>query len=155
MAGKVETICEEKINPIIENLGYEVLEIEYAKKQDGMNLSFFIDGPNGIFIEDCEKVHRAIEDVLDDVNPTDDAPYILNVSSPGIDRPIKNARDFERNKNKEVEIKLFAPLNGKKIYQGELIDFNEETVTIVENKNTLSFDRKKIAIIVPVINIGN
>ena len=155
MAGKVETICEEKINPIIEQLGYEVLEVEYAKKQDGMNLSFYIDGPNGIFIEDCEKVHRAIEDVLDEVNPTDDAPYILNVCSPGIDRPIKTTRDFERNKNKEVEVKLFAPLNGKKLYKGELIDFNEETVTIIENKNTLSFDRKKIAIIVPVINIGN
>lgn len=154
MAGKVETICEEKINPIIEQLGYEVLEVEYAKKQDGMNLSFYIDGPNGIFIEDCEKVHRAIEDLLDEVNPTDDAPYILNVCSPGIDRPIKNQRDFERNKNKQVEVKLFAPLNGKKVYTGELVDFNEQTVSIIENKTTLSFDRKKVANIVPVINMG-
>ena len=154
MAGKVETICEEKINPIIEQLGYEVLEVEYIKKQDGMNLSFYIDGPNGIFIEDCEKVHRAIEDLLDEINPTDDTPYILNVCSPGIDRPIKNVRDFERNKNKQVEVKLFAPLDGKKIYKGELVDFNDQTVTIVENKKTLNIDRKKIAIIVPVINIG-
>ena len=79
MAGKVETICNEKIRPVIEELGYELVDIEYSKKVDGMNLDFIIDSPNGILIEDCEKVHRAIDELLDEVNPTDDAPYILNV----------------------------------------------------------------------------
>ena len=151
MAGKVETICKEKICPIIEELGYEVIEVEYAKKVDGMNLSFYIDGPNGILIEDCEKVHRAIEDILDEVNPTDDASYILNVCSPGIDRPIKNQKDFERNKNKEVEVKLFAPIDGKKVYQGRLTEFNNEIVTILCNNNPISFNRTKVAQITPVI----
>lgn len=151
MAGKVETICKEKICPIIEELGYEVIEVEYAKKVDGMNLSFYIDGPNGILIEDCEKVHRAIEDILDEVNPTDDASYILNVCSPGIDRPIKNQKDFERNKNKEVEVKLFAPIDGKKVYQGRLTEFNDEIVTILCNNNPISFNRTKVAQITPVI----
>ena len=151
MAGKVETICKEKICPIIEELGYEVIEVEYAKKVDGMNLSFYIDGPNGILIEDCEKVHRAIEDILDEVNPTDDASYILNVCSPGINRPIKNQKDFERNKNKEVEVKLFAPIDGKKVYQGRLTEFNDEIVTILCNNNPISFNRTKVAQITPVI----
>lgn len=151
MAGKVVDICEEKICPIIEKLGYEVLEVEYAKKVDGMNLSFIIDSENGILIEDCEKVHRAIEEPLDEVNPTEDAPYILNVCSPGLDRPVKNYKDFLRNKGKKVEVKLFAPLNGKKSYQGELINFTEETVTISINGENVEIERSKVAIISPVI----
>lgn len=151
MAGKVVDICEEKICPIIEKLGYEVLEVEYAKKVDGMNLSFIIDSENGILIEDCEKVHRAIEEPLDEVNPTEDAPYILNVCSPGLDRPVKNYKDFLRNKGKKVEVKLFAPLNSKKSYQGELINFTEETVTISINGENVEIERSKVAIISPVI----
>ena len=154
MASKVELICQEKISPIIEDLGYEVVEIEYAKKVDGMNLSFYIDSPNGIFIEDCEKVHRAIEDVLDEINPTEDASYILNVCSPGIDRPIKTIRDFERNKGKEVEVKLFAPFEGRKLFKGELVDFNDDIVAVKENEKLISIERKKVAIITPVISIN-
>ncbi|MBQ3494369.1 MAG: ribosome maturation factor RimP [Clostridia bacterium] len=151
MAGKVETICNEKIRPVIEELGYELVDIEYSKKVDGMNLDFIIDSPNGILIEDCVKVHRAIDELLDEVNPTDDAPYILNVSSPGIDRPIKTERDFLRNKNKLVEVKCFAPINGKKLYVGNLIDFTEKTVTLKENDVEVELDRAKVAIITPVI----
>lgn len=114
MAGKTIDLVQEKINPIIESLGYEVVDVEYAKKVDGMNMTFYIDKPDGIKIEDCEKVHKAISDPLDELNPTGDAKYILNVSSVGLDRPIKTDKDLKRNIGKEVEIRLYKPIEKKR-----------------------------------------
>lgn len=144
MAGKVVEIVEEHINPIIENLGYEVVEVEFAKKVDGMNLCFYIDSPNGITIDDCEKVHKLIDAPLDELNPTGDMPYILSVSSCGLDRPIKTDKDLKRNLNKVVDIKLYAPLNKKKAFTGILKDFNEENIVITENELDINLPRKMI-----------
>lgn len=144
MAGKVVEIVEEHINPIIENLGYEVVEIEFAKKVDGMNLCFYIDSPNGITIDDCEKVHKLIDAPLDELNPTGDMPYILSVSSCGLDRPIKTDKDLKRNLNKVVDVKLYAPLNKKKAFTGILKDFNEENIVITENELDINLPRKMI-----------
>lgn len=148
---KVKTICEEKINPIIEGLGYEVVEIEYAKKSDGMNLTFYIDKDGGVQITDCELVSKTIDPILEELNPTEDKPYILSVSSPGIDRPLKTNRDFQRNIGKEIQLTLFAKVDGKKEFKGILTDFDEKNITIeIENKKT-TFGREQIAHIVPVI----
>ena len=144
MAGKVVEIVEEHINPIIENLGYEVVEVEFAKKIDGMNLCFYIDSPNGITIDDCEKVHKLIDAPLDELNPTGDMPYILSVSSCGLDRPIKTDKDLKRNLNKVVDVKLYAPLNKKKAFTGILKDFNEENIVITENELDINLPRKMI-----------
>ncbi len=153
MASKVIDKCNEKIVPIIENLGYDVLEVEYAKKVDGMNLTFFIDKKDGITIDDCEKVNNAITDVLDEINVSDDAPYILNVSSAGLDRPIKNQKDFIRNKGKSVEIKLFVPQNKQKVFVGELIDFSEQGYTIkTTSGEELFFEKSKVALCSPVLD---
>lgn len=151
MASKVVDRCNEHIVPIIENLGYDVLEVEYAKKVDGMNLTFYIDKPQGITLDDCETVNNAIYDVLDEINVSDDAPYILNVSSAGLDRPIKNEKDFLRNKGKQVEIKLYSPLNGKKVYTGALVGFNDGSYTIECGKENLTFIKEQVAICSPVI----
>ncbi len=151
MAGKVKSICEEKVAPIIEELGYEVVEVEYAKKTDGMNLTFYIDKEGGIQVEDCEKVSKAIDEILEELNPTDDQPYILNVSSPGIDRPLKTDRDFSRNIDKEIEITLFSKLDGKKKFVGLLKAYSEQEITIENNGKTITLEREKIAHIVPVI----
>ena len=148
---KVKTICEEKINPIIEGLGYEVVEIEYVKKSDGMNLTFYIDKDGGVQITDCELVSKTIDPILEELNPTEDKPYILSVSSPGIDRPLKTNRDFQRNIGKEIQLTLFAKIDGKKEFKGILTDFDEKNITIeIENKKT-TFGREQIAHIVPVI----
>ncbi len=151
MAGKVVQICQEKINPIIEKMGYEVVEVEYAKKSDGMNLTFYIDNDKGITIEDCEKVNEVVEPLLDEINPTNDATYILNVSSPGIDRPVKTQRDFLRNKDKLVEVTLYSAKNGKKKYKGLLKNFNENLVEIDVDGTMMSFEHKNVAQVSPVI----
>ncbi|MBE7082089.1 MAG: ribosome maturation factor RimP [Clostridiales bacterium] len=153
MASKVVDRCNQHIVPIIENLGYDVLEVEYAKKVDGMNLTFYIDKqPEGISLDDCERVNNAITDVLDEINVTDDAQYILNVSSAGLDRPIKNQKDFLRNKNKQVEVKLYTAINKQKVFVGELIAFDDNGYTIkTSTGEELFFEKEKVAICLPVI----
>lgn len=151
MASKVAEICESKLKPIINELGYELIEVEYAKKVDGYNLTFIIDSQSGILIEDCEKVHRTIDPILDELNPTGEQPYILNVSSPGLDRPIKTQWDFNKHHNKEVEVKLYVPIDKKKSYIGLLKKFDDNSIVIeIENKE-FKFDKKQVAIVLPVI----
>lgn len=152
MASKAIEKCNQSVVPVIEKMGYDVLEVEYAKKVDGMNLTFFIDKPEGITLDDCEKVNIAITDLLDEINVSDDAPYILNVSSAGLDRPIKNQKDFNRNKGKQVEIKLYVPYNKQKLYTGALIGFDEKGYTIKNDKGEeLFFEKDKVALCSPVI----
>ncbi len=151
MASKVESLCEENIVPIIEKMGYDVVEVEYAKKVDGMNLSFVIDKESGITLDDCEKVHKIVDEELDKLNPTGDTSYILNISSVGLDRPIKNYKDFIRNKGKQVEVKLFTPLNGNKVFKGELINFTEEEVIISESGQEKVFKKDLVAQVIPVV----
>ncbi len=151
MASKVESLCEENIVPIIEKMGYDVVEVEYAKKVDGMNLTFVIDKKGGITLDDCEKVHKIVDEELDKLNPTGDTSYILNISSVGLDRPIKNYKDFIRNKGKQVEVKLFRPLNGNKVFKGELINFTEEEVIISESGQEKVFKKDLVAQVIPVV----
>lgn len=136
---------EEFLSPIVEELGYEIVEVEYAKKQNGMNLTIFIDSVNGIKIEDCEKVHSAIDAPLDELDPTNGAGYTLNVSSPGLDRPLTTDRDLNRNLNQMIEISLYSKLDGKKQYSGILSSYSEDELTIVVEEKPLVLNRTAIA----------
>ena len=139
---KVIDIVQEKISPVIEKMGYEVVEIEYRKKIDGMNLTIYIDKPGGVTIDDCEIVHKTIDPELDIINPTQDEQYILNVSSCGLDRPLKNDNDYKRNIGKVVDIKLYKAINNIKEFSGKLIDYDEKYVYI---ENNLRIERNIIA----------
>ncbi len=153
LAGKTKTLCLEKVAPLIEEMGYEVIDVEYVKQSDGMNLIFYIDNEKGITLEDCEKVSKKIDPVLDDINPTENQPYILIVSSQGLDRPLKTERDFKKNLGKEIAITLFSKIDGKKEFKGNLAAFTETEVTISQNGQEKTFSREKIAHIVPIIKI--
>lgn len=148
---KVKQICEEKLKPVIEEMGYELLEVSYEKENGGMSLIFTIDKEEGVNIDDCEIVNKKIDPILDELNPTDDKPYTLVVSSPGLDRPIKTDRDFKRNLGKEVELTLFAKQNGKKLFVGTLKAYDEKTVTLEIEKEETTFERDKVAMIKLVI----
>lgn len=151
MASKVCDEVEKLITPIVKDLGYFIVDIEYSKKFDGMNLEITIDREGGVDINDCEKVHRAIDEPLDELNPTGDMPYTLSVSSPGLDRPVKNQYDFERNKGKDVEVKLYKKLDGKKTFVGKLTDFNESEVKIDILGQEKTFKKDMVAAVCPVI----
>ena len=105
---KVKEICEEKLKGVIEDMGYELVDVSFVKENGGMSLIFTIDKEEGVTITDCEAVNRKIDPILDELNPTDDKPYTLVVSSPGLDRPLKTDRDLRRTLEKEVDITLFS-----------------------------------------------
>lgn len=139
------------LTPVIESLGFEVVDVEYVKKSDGMNLTVYIDIPRGVTIDDCETVHNAVNPVIDELDPTGDQPYIFNISSPGLDRPFKTQRDYERNYGKEVEIKLYAPLKGKKYYEGVLIQKTDTTVKITTPSGEESIEMTRVALVRPLV----
>ena len=150
---KISEKIEEFLTPIVEDFGYEIVEVEFAKKYNGDNLTVFIDKVGGgININDCETVHNAIDEPLDELNPTNDKPYTLNVSSPGIDRPIVTDKDYNRNRGEVLEVKLFEAIQKKKLFVGTLVDFTAETATLDIDGKTLEIERKKIAKATKYIN---
>lgn len=148
--GKVAEQVYQLVAPIAQGFGLEVIEVLYEKKFNGMNLTIVIDKDGGVTIDDCEKLHRAIDAPLDELDPID-CSYTLNVSSPGLDRPLKTERDFKRNLQGKITVKLYKPLNGKKNYEGVLTAYDENTFTILNKNGEFTFDKKDVALIVPVI----
>lgn len=124
-------------------MGIEIVDVEWNDKVSALNV--YIETETGVDLDTCEKFHNAIMEPIDELDPTYDKPYTLNVSSPGLDRPFKCARDFERNLLKEVEVKLFAPLKGKKFLEGILTDFDENSVTLKMQDGEVKLNRNKIA----------
>lgn len=151
---KISEKVEEFITPIIDGLDkqIEIVEVEFAKKHNGDNLTIFIDKPNGVTIEDCELVHNAIDEPLDTLDPTEGKPYTLNVSSPGIDRPIVTDKDYARNIGEMLEVNLFEPILKKKTLVGLLIAFNKESVILEIDGENIEVDRKKISKATKFIN---
>lgn len=133
-----------------DDTGVEIVDIEWNDKDTA--LTVFIETETGVDLDTCEKFHNAILEPIDELDPTYDKPYTLNVSSPGLDRPFKTERDFERNTGKEVEIKLFAPLKGKKFLQGTLVAFDNGSVTVELGGEELKIPKNKIAKINKAIN---
>ena len=148
---KTEKQIFDAINPVVEQMGYEIVDVEFVKKNGVLNLTVFIDVPGGISLDDCEKVHYAVEPVLDELDPSDDKPYILNISSPGLDRPFKKQRDYERNYGKEVEVKLYAPYMGKKIYEGVLLKKTDTCLELQSNGDTIKLEDNRIALVRPLV----
>ncbi|MDE7082295.1 MAG: ribosome maturation factor RimP [Clostridia bacterium] len=124
-------------------MGIEIVEVEWNDKSAA--LTVYIETETGVDLDTCEKFHNAILEPIDGLDPSFDAPYTLNVSSPGLDRPFKTARDFERNLQKEVEVKLYAPLKGQKFIEGFLTDFDDNSVTVKTEKEEVKISRNKIA----------
>ena len=124
-------------------MGVEIVEVEWNDKSSA--LTVYIETESGVDLDTCEKFHNAILEPIDGLDPTFDQPYTLNVSSPGLDRPFKTLRDFERNLQKEVEVRLYAPYKGRKTLEGVLSDYDENTVTITAAKEEIKLSRNKIA----------
>jgi ribosome maturation factor RimP len=111
--------------PLVESLGYFLWDVEYVKEGADMYLRITIDSEEGITIEDCEKVHRAIDPLLDEADPIEEA-YHLEISSPGIERELKNEMHISACEGWDVGVRLYAPLDGAKSYTGKLAGLNGE-----------------------------
>ena len=143
---RIEERVEKLLQPTIEKIGYDLYDVEYAKEGKNYFLRIFIDKPEGIDLEDCEKVGNEINGLLDEADYIKEQ-YFLEVSSPGIERILKKDRHLEQNKGKEIQVKLFQKdEKGKKEYQGELKEFTEEGITIIlEEAEERKIERKNIA----------
>ena len=148
---KIEERVEELIKEKIENIGYSLYDVEYAKEGPNYYLRIFIDSEKGIDLDDCEKVSNEINEKLDEADYIKEQ-YFLEVSSPGIERVLRKDRHLEQNIGMQVEVKLFKKdENGNKNYIGELKKFDEQTVTIDE----VTIERKNIAQIKTIFEWGN
>ena len=141
-----EAKTEELVLPLIEQNHFELVDVEYVKEGGNWYLRVYIDKENGINIDDCELISRALSDLLDEKDFIDDA-YILEVSSPGLGRPLKKEKDFERSLMEEVELKLYKAKDGSKDYKGILKAYDKESVTIEEDGEDIVFLRSEIALI--------
>lgn len=148
MSKKIEVAVEQLVAPFAEQMGFELVGVEYnVKKGEDNELVIYIDKEGGVDLDDCEKLSRAIDEPLDVLDPIEEA-YVLCVSSPGLDRPLKTERDFERSVGKKVDIKLYKKdENGKKELTGELLKKEGDEVSVIINNNTRVFDIKDIALI--------
>jgi len=144
MAKNVKNAVEEIALPIVESMGCEYVDTEYAKQGPDRVLTVYIDKPDGVLLDDCEAVSRAIEAVLDEQDLIGEQ-YMLCVSSPGLDRPLKNERDFKRSLGKVVDVKLYQPFEGKKLFTGTLTGYAANGITIETEEHEISFEQKEMA----------
>ena len=142
-----EQKTEEILQPIVEEHGFELVDVEYVKEGSNWYLRAYIDKPGGITVNDCETVSRKLSDILDEKDYIDDA-YILEVSSPGLGRPLKKEKDFKRSLGEEVEIRTYRMIEKQKEFTGILRAYDETTVTIeMENGTEKTFKKGNIALI--------
>ena len=131
------------LQPIAKELGAEIIDAEWNMRERALTL--FIDSGNGVDLDLLEKVHRAVDAPLDELDPTFGEAYTLNCSSPGLDRPFKTERDFLRHVGEKIEVRLYAPVDGKKYYEGELLSFKNGVVRIGTEAGEKEFPFEKTA----------
>lgn len=143
----IEKRTEELVMPIIEQNNFELVDVEYVKEGSSYYLRAYIDKEGGITVDDCEIVSRALGDLLDEKDFIEES-YILEVSSPGLGRPLKKEKDYKRSLGKELEIRLYKAVNKQKEFYGILKSYDETTVTISdEDNNEITFEKSDIALI--------
>ena len=131
--GGVVSTIRKIAEPLAEELGYFLWDLEYVKEGAEMYLRITIDSEEGITIEDCERMHRAIDPLLDEADPIDEA-YHLEVSSPGIERELKNEMQINACRDWDVEVRLYAPIDGSKSYFGVLLGLDEAGDVVIETE---------------------
>ena len=130
--------------PIVEEMGLELVDLEFVKEGANWYLRIYIDKENGVDINDCEAVSKAVEAKLDAEGPIEQA-YVLEVSSPGLDRPLKKEEDFARFAGEIIDVKLYQAMNGKKTLEGKLIGLEDGVIVMEEDGKEVRISRKDAA----------
>jgi ribosome maturation factor RimP len=142
-----EQKTEQLVEPLILKNNFELVDVEYVKEGGNWFLRVYIDKDGGITVDDCELISRALSDLLDQKDFIPDA-YVLEVSSPGLGRQLKKEKDFARSIGKEVEIRLYKPVNKQKELIGFLVSYDNEKITIeLDDESTMDVPRSNIALI--------
>ena len=141
----IAAVVKELISPMAAEMEYYLWDVEFVKEGADKYLRITIDNEKGITIEDCEKFHRAIDPLLDEADPIVDA-YILEVSSPGIERELKTAEHVDACEGWDVEVRLYAPMDGAKTFRGVLLPLGEQGEIRIDAKGTImEFPRASVA----------
>ena len=142
-----EKMTEELITPIIDAHHFELVDVEWVKEGSNWYLRVYIDKEGGITVDDCEVINREFGDVLDEKDYISEN-YIFEVSSTGLDRPLKKEKDFARSIGKDVEVRLYRPIDKKKEFVGVLDSYDKNSVTIVlDSGEKMTFEKSAIALI--------
>ena len=141
-----EQKTEEMILPFLKEHAYTLVDVEYVKEAGNYYLRLYVDKEGGFTLDDCELVSRHLSDLLDK-NDFIDGSYILEVSSPGLGRPLKKEKDYARNLGRLIELRLFRESEGGKMLTGTLESFDNESVTVNTGEKTYVIEKKNIALI--------
>ncbi len=144
IAAAATPICKK----VAEELQYELVEVALEKEPAGKYLRIYLDTPKGITLTDCETFHRRVQLLLEHLDYD-----FLEVCSPGLDRPIKTPVDFQRSQGEEVEVRLFKPLDGKKIFQGTLAGLEDGQILLNTNEGRKEFPQKTVALVKRLISL--
>ncbi|MFQ5673658.1 MAG: ribosome maturation factor RimP [Nitrospinales bacterium] len=140
-------ICQsvaEIIEPVVHGENLELVDVEFKKEGKTWYLRVYIDKERGVSIEDCRNVSHQIEDLIEIENIVS-RQYILEVSSPGLDRPLKSKRDFLRNQNRRIQLTVFAPIHGRKDFRGVIQGIHEQSLVLQVEGSDLEIPLEKIA----------
>ena len=148
MAKAEVAAIESRCGKIAEGMGFELVDIAVEKEPTGRYLRFYIDKPEGISLDDCEAYHKAVRNIADAVDYD-----FMEVSSPGIDRPLKKDRDFERNLGSEIEVKLFRPMDGAKLLTGILAGLEDGEILLETQEGVKRIPRRAAALVKPVVDM--
>ena len=147
---KIADLVYDTIKSLFKN-DIKLLEVEYVKKSDGMHLVVYIDKDTGVSIDDCVYVNDLISDTIDELNPTKDEKYVLDVSSYGLDRPLKYDWQFKKFQNQKVNVKLYKKLDGKKEFVATLLGKDDKQYYFNLNDENITINIVDVANITPYI----
>ena len=143
---KITDKVTELAKPVVEEGGCSLWDVEYVREAGSWFLRIFIDKDGGVGIDDCERISRRLDPILDEADPIPDS-YVFEVGSAGAERELKRPGDFEQFMGSEVEVRLYQPVNGCKVYVGVLSGYDNGRVTVTAGKNEVSFDKSQIALV--------
>ena len=141
---KVTEIVAQLALPFVQQAGCSLWDVEYVKEAGSWFLRVYIDKEGGVAIDDCEAVSRPLSDALDEADPIEGS-YVLEVSSAGADRVLKNAEQFAQFIGAEVEVRLYRARDGRKEFIGNLVSFEEGNVTVEQDGESILFEKKEVA----------
>ena len=141
---KITDRVAELARPVVEDEGCSLWDVEYVREAGSWYLRIYIDKVGGVDIDDCERISRRLDPVLDEADPIPDS-YVFEVGSAGIERELKRPGDFEAFLGSDVEVRLYQPVNGQKSFVGTLLSYDNGTTTIVIGGKTLSFNKTQTA----------
>ena len=143
---KITDKVTELAKPVVEEEGCSLWDVEYVREAGSWFLRIFIDKDGSVGIDDCERISRRLDPILDEADPIPDS-YVFEVGSAGAERELKRPGDFEQFMGSEVEVRLYQPVNGCKVYVGVLAGYDNGRVTVTVGKNEVSFDKSQIALV--------